>query len=278
MAALSAVGDLRGAEQAFLRVQAELEALPANQLAPMNVDVVSACSVVLGVAERIRAFRERMGRLPEYDVRHVDGLVDYALAAWYVYVTHLPAPDPEDATELLAEVNALRSKLLMWAAPLGGSGKFEQAAIDKIREGSSHKDALSDLVALVGLYRSRWDEVKGMCGVTEADLARAAEIAPTVFALVSRRENRASGAVVDGALRVRRAWTLVDRAYAQCRRAIEYLRWDEGDVDHIAPSLRRNPGPRGAAASDGAAAATSAAAPAGGNPIGGPQNPFSAAN
>jgi hypothetical protein len=277
MAAVT-VSDLRGAEEAFVRVQAELEALSANELAHMNVDVVSATSVALGVAERIRTFRERMALLPEFDVRHVDGLIDYALAAWYVYATNLPAPDREDATELLSEVNALRSKLLMWAAPLAGSGMFEPAAVEKIREGGGHKDALSDLLALVGLYRSKWDAVRGMCGVTESDLARAAEIAPTAFALVSRREQRVAGAAVDGALRVRRAWTLVDRAYAQCRRAIAYLRWEEGDVDVIAPNLRRNSGRSPAAGVEASAAPATPEPPAGGNPIGGSQNPFSAPN
>lgn len=117
----------------------EIEALALGELAPMNVDVISATSIALGVAERIVTFRERMARLPEFDVRHVDGLTDYALAAWYAYVTHLPAPDPEDVTELLDETTALRAKLLMWAQPLVGSGKLEQAALDKIREGSGHK-------------------------------------------------------------------------------------------------------------------------------------------
>ena len=132
----------------------------------------------------------------------------------------------------------------MWAAPLAGAGKFEQAAIAKIKEGSGNKDTPSDLVALVALYRSVWDDVKNICGVTEQDLSRGAEIGPAVFALVSRRELQSAGAVSDGSLRVRRAWTLLDRAYSQCRRALNYLRSEEGDVDQFAPSLRRNSGPR----------------------------------
>jgi hypothetical protein len=41
---------------------------------------------------------------------------------------------------------------------------------------------------------------------------------------------------------VRRAWTLLDRAYNQCRRALNYLRFDDEDADTLAPSLRRNTG------------------------------------
>lgn len=136
---MSTMNDLQGAERAFGRVQAGDRGACARRARADERGRDQRHLDALGVAERIVTFRERMARLPEFDVRHVDGLTDYALAAWYAYVTHLPAPDPEDLTELLDETTALRAKLLMWAQPLVGSGKLEQAALDKIREGSGHK-------------------------------------------------------------------------------------------------------------------------------------------
>jgi hypothetical protein len=233
--------DLEDAEKAYERVKPELEALTADDLAAMNVDLVSATSIALGVSERIVSHRERMASLPEFDVRHVDKLVDYAKAAWYVYVTNLPAPEPAEGPQLLNEVVELRAKMLMWAAPLVGAGKLDAAAIARIKEGSGNKDAAGDLVALVGLYRARWEDVKSICGVTEQDLTRGAEIGPAVFAMISRREFQTSS-ISDGSLRVRRAWTLLDRAYSQCRRALSFLRFEEEDADTLAPSLRRNQG------------------------------------
>jgi hypothetical protein len=235
--------DLEDAQQAFERVKPELEALKMDELALMNVDLVSATSIALGVSERILAHRERMAKLPEFDVQNVDKLIDYAKAAWYVYVTNLPAPEPADAAELVNEVSELRAKMLMWATPLVGAGKFDAAAIARIKEGAGNKDAAGDLVALVGLYRAKWEDVKSICGVTEQDLARGAVIGPAVFAMLSRREFQ-STSTTDGSLRVRRAWTLLDRAYNQCRRALGFLRFDEEDADTLAPSLRRNQGPR----------------------------------
>jgi hypothetical protein len=236
--------DLEDTELAYNRVKPELDALTVEELAPMNVDLVGAASVALGVAERILSHRERMAKLPEFDVRSVDQLADYAKAAWYAYVTNLPLPEPAEAAQLMEEATALRSKLLMWAVPLVYSGLFEDAAIAKIKEGSGNKDIPSDVVALVALYRSRWDEVKNMCGVTEEDLTRGAVVGPAVFGLVSRRELKASGVSTDGTLRARRAWTLLDRAYGQCRRALAFLRFEEDDFDLVAPNLRRNAGPR----------------------------------
>jgi hypothetical protein len=65
-----------------------------------------------------------------------------------------------------------------------------------------------------------------------------------MFALISRREVQTAATLSDGSLRVRRAWTLLDRAYNHCRRALSFLRFEEGDADTLAPSLRRNAGPR----------------------------------
>ncbi|HVY45473.1 MAG TPA: hypothetical protein VHB21_06315 [Minicystis sp.] len=83
---------------------------------------------------------------------------------------------------------------------------------------------------LVYLYRSKWNAVRGICGVTEGELERGASIGPAVFATVGRRENRAMSALTGGSLKVRRFWTLADRAYDQCRRALLFLEWGGADL------------------------------------------------
>jgi hypothetical protein len=160
-------------------------------------------------------------------------------------------------------MQSLPTKLLVWATPLVAAGHFEQGAIDHIKEGSGQKDAASDLVALVGLFRARWDAVKGICGVTEPDLNRAAEIGPLDSAIVSRGENKGTAIPSDVSLRIRRAWTLVDRSSSQCRRALQFLRFQEGDFDQIVPNLRHNSGTRStpSSAATPATPATSTATP-----------------
>jgi hypothetical protein len=276
--------DLEDAARALKRVETVVDAVKIEDITPMNLDLVSAASIVLGNVERILTYRERMVRLAEFDVSNADNLTDYALAAWYLYVTNLPVADIADYEELLAEVVTLRAKLLMWAGPLVGSGLFEQGAIDKIKEGSGNKDAASDVVALVGLYRSRWDSVKAICGVTEEDLERGALIAPAVFGMISRKENRVAASQSDLTLRVRRAWTVLDRAYAQCQRALEFLVFDREEVARIAPSLRRNSSVRVTVAGSTASPATTPAttpgtpiaAATGASAIGGAGGPFAA--
>ena len=251
------VSSMEDVEKAHARVAAEIDAVDATDLSTMNVDIVSAASLVLGVSERILSFRERIAKLPEYDMSNVDKLVDYAKATWFIYLTSQPPLPPAELDALLREAADLRAKLLMWAAPLVGAGHFDEAAIARIRDGGGHKDLASDLVALVGVYRSKWTQVQNICAVTDADLDRAALIGPTVFALISQREQSLDHPGAEGSLRLRRALTKLDRAYFQCRRAIRYFRESEADVDEIAPNLRRNPGNQRAAAKPAESAQTS---------------------
>ena len=85
------VSSMEDVEKAHARVAAEIDAVDATDLSTMNVDIVSAASLVLGVSERILSFRERIAKLPEYDMSNVDKLVDYAKATWFIYLTSQPA-------------------------------------------------------------------------------------------------------------------------------------------------------------------------------------------
>jgi hypothetical protein len=233
------------AEAALKRVEPDALALSEDQFAAMNLDVVGATSIILGVLDRVLPFRDRMAKLPEFDIRNVDCLEDRAKAAWYAFIVNLPEPEPKDFQQMFEECKVLRATLLTWAEPLVFAGQFERTSIDKIKEGSGNKDIPSDVVALVALFRSKWDTIKNMCGVTEEQLDRGATIAPIVFATVSRRENKVSSGQTEGSQRVRRFWTLADRSYDQCQRAIQYLQWDEDNAKVILPSLRRNQSTRG---------------------------------
>ena len=240
-----AAQDLEAAEQAYLRVRVELEAVSVAELAPFNVDIVDATSTVLGACPGIRGYRDAIAKLPDFDMRHVDSLNDYATAAWYAHVTNLPASEATEIDRLEREATQLRTKLLSWASPLAESKLFDANAIKHIRRGSGKRDAAGDLVALVALYRAHWHEVRRICAVTDIDLNRAAELGSALFGSVSRRQMRRASQLSEHALRARRAWTLLDNAYSECRRALAYLRFKAGDADQVAPSLRRNAGRTG---------------------------------
>jgi hypothetical protein len=234
--------DLEDAQRALERIGPDLAAVDVRNLSSMNTDVVIAASTVLGVVARILEHREKIALLPFFDMRAVDSLSDYAKAAWFVYVGNQPASASRDDAQVAEEVTRLRGKFLNWATALAADGVFDQAAIAQIREGSGYRDSAGDLVALVLMFREHWDRVENMTGIKADDLARGAQLGAAAFAIISRRDNQLGATQAESALRARRAWTLLDRAYAQCRRAIAYLRFDEGDAEMIAPNLRRNRG------------------------------------
>lgn len=234
------IRDFEDARRSYERVVKDIDAVPDDALSPVNLDLLSAASVSIGVSGAIAAYRPGIAKLFDTDVRCVDLLPDVAKATWYLCITNFQPAEPPNQLE--AEVQPTRSKLLMWAIPLAETGIFNKADIDKIREGSGIRDAAGDIVALVALYRNNWDRVRTMCGITEEELDRASKVGPAVFAAASRREHEPAMSPAQSALRVKKAWTLLDRYYTQCRRAIAYLRYAEGDVDTIAPNLRRNLG------------------------------------
>ena len=259
----SLVTDFEDVEKAYLRVSAELESFDTSTFTYMNVDVESATAIVLGVADQVLAYRERIAKLPEFDMVHVDKLVDYAKAAWFLFVTNQPAVAGKEADALIKEAGELRAKLLVWAPPLVAGGFFEEAAVARIREGGGFKDLASDLVALVALYRSKWQSVGTIVGVTDEELVRAAQLGTAVFGIASRKENAAKPGA-EGSLRLRKAWSRLELAYNEVRRALDYLRPRDLPLDEIVPNLRRNLGPRGAkpaeaTASTGSTGATTTA-------------------
>jgi hypothetical protein len=72
-----------------------------------------------------------------------------------------------------------------------------------------------------------------------------------LLALATKDANGA-GKPADTADRLARAFTLLQTAYNACRRAAGYLRWEQGDVDDLAPPLtRKTPGRKPGSASKG---------------------------
>jgi hypothetical protein len=285
MTTVFAIHDLDFSAKSWERVRAEAEGLTEEQLAPMNVDLLTATFTARTALPRIMEYEARMKALAEFEPRNVTGLQDYIEATSFVYAMNTPATPASELEGMIAELVAFRSKALVWGTALATSGVFDPAAIESVRGGAGHKDLIIDVTMLVTTYRSSWSIVKDKCDVREADLDRAAVLLPLCADAISRRDGQLAGSSTpEGTLRVRRAWTLLDNAYTECRRALQYLRFKQGDMDEIAPNLRRNRGPAttragkgpaegGQSAPNPAVAAPATEAPVG-TPIGDGAEPF----
>ncbi|AUX22078.1 uncharacterized protein SOCEGT47_025790 [Sorangium cellulosum] len=87
------------------------------------------------------------------------------------------------------------------------------------------------------LFGGSWAEIAGKTAATQEEVKRAGEIGPQIIAALGVREHGKGPGPTEAADKRARAFSLLVHAYDQTRRAVAYLRWDEGDADTIAPSL-----------------------------------------
>ncbi|WP_437909928.1 hypothetical protein WME95_19855 [Sorangium sp. So ce327] len=260
------------AAAAFDETLPEIEALSADRLIAINLDIPRVVSQVLGVLPGLLALRSAIAeRLPTHELASLDRLETYALAAWYAHLAWLSSGGAENALKpLLAEAAPLRENLLSDAEALARRGLLDADTVAEIRAGQGYIDTANDLVALSALFAASWSEVIGKTAATEEEVKRAGEIGPQILAALGVREHGKGPGPTEAADRRARAFSLLVHAYDQTRRAVAYLRWNEGDADSIAPSLYKGRTGRAASSSDTAAvpadeapAAPAAPAPSG---------------
>lgn len=230
----------REAAVAFMKVEPELEAIKPDDLQPINVDIPRAVAIAVGAVPHIQALRGQIAKeLPSVDLRIVDEIGTYALAAWYTHLLMLPATTEQKVAALLDEATPLREHLLIAAEALAHRGFLDEATVKAIREGKGNLDKANDLVALAALFSASWDRVKNKTTVEWPEVERASTLGPALLVALGARDQPGIRAPSpsDPGLRRARAYTLFVRAYDECRRAVTFLRWHEGDVDQIAPSL-----------------------------------------
>ncbi|HEU4403751.1 MAG TPA: hypothetical protein VFS43_00425 [Polyangiaceae bacterium] len=223
------------------RVQAEIDALPREAVRRSTVNVPNAVVLVLGALPKMLRLRDEMrATFVNPPFASLDKLRDYALAAAYAHARALPHDGGETRVRaLLTEAAPLRVRLLSSAETLATFGLLDPLEVAAVRRGAGHVDTAQDLSSLVGLLRDAGPEILAKTPLTEADLARAAELGGLLLEALGQRQSGAdgSGDPDEAAERVAKAYTLMANAYDQGRRVVSFLRWNEGDVDDIAPPL-----------------------------------------
>jgi len=231
------------AAEAFAKVEAELAALTPDEIVPAVVDVSAAVTTALAASPKIRELRAAIAeQLPKHPIGFVDNLDTYAHAAWYAHLAHTYAGNsPEASRALLDEAHKLREGLLIAAEALAHRGLLNAEAVARVRKGSGSTDTANDLVTLAQLFSADWSRVSSKTAVERHEIDRAAEIGPAVMVMFAVKKH--PGRTTDTEAQRARAFTLLSKAYDSCRQALAYLRWKEGDMDSIAPSLtRKKPG------------------------------------
>ncbi len=255
------------AEAAFALLKPEMAALRPDALGKINIDISQAVSLTLGVLPGLAALRPEIAKLPDFEISHFDKLETYALGAWYAYLLALPPASPSNPVQpLLEKAGALRLLLLSDAEALAARGFLDLESVQAIRAGKGNLDTANDLVALSALMSASWSRIENKTAATWEEVHYAGDLGPLLIAALGVREHGTTATPAEAADRKLRAFTLFTTAYDQIRRAVSYLRWNEGDADSLAPSLYRGRGgSRSASAAKGETSGDMAPADAAGN-------------
>lgn len=256
------------AAAALARVQPRLDEMKPEDYVQISLDIPQAASLALGILPGLRGLRaEIIEKLPCHDLDSLDGLEEYALAAWYAHLQWLGENDPGSPLKvLMEEAVPLRANLLGDAEALARRGLLDAQRVAEIRAGQGQIDMANDLVELSSLMLASWARIQNKTAATEEEVRRAGDLGPLLLAALGVRDHGAPPPTGDAADRRARAFSLFARAYDQIRRAVIYLRWDEGDADVIAPSLYKGRGGRPRAEAAPADAKPADAAPADAEP------------
>ncbi len=225
-------------EEPYLRHLPEFQALSPEELIPVNLDIVTVVTTVLGSLPEILALAPEISReLPHFDLNRVRSLESYAMALSHANALFLLANQPPDALQpLVDEGTKLRELLLADAKAPIQRGLLNGNRLKDLKGPIGHRNLATDLQLLTMLFREGFANVEGKCATTREELNRATEVAAGILRAVGLKEQGTALIASTADIRVR-ALTLLLRVYDSARRVIAYLRWNENDADSIAPSL-----------------------------------------
>ncbi len=226
------------ARAAYLSLLPVIQAVPEEDYVHINIDVPTVVTTTLGSLPEISAVRPQVEQsLPDFDASAFDLLPTSVLALAYSHATQLSATTSAGELKEKAETAvAKREVLLADAHALATRGYLDPAALKKLKGPVGYRNVAFDLMALTSLLRQSWSQIGNKTAVREEELTDAETLAQEVLTTQGLKDE--GPAVTDEAAKIRQqAFTLFVRTYDQIRRAIHYLRWEEGDAEDIAPSL-----------------------------------------
>lgn len=242
-------------EAAYQRLFSEISAVEDSEVVPINIDVLTAVTTVLGAWPEIRALRPAIeAEWRSYDFERFDKLEEYALALSHAHALWRGASVPKAAVSGLAnELSAIRDQLLLDARALAGRQLIEGERLKDCKMVPGYRPLASDVLTIVAVLKEGWARIAGKSPLTLTELNEAASKATDLLAAVGLKD-QAPTTAGEAVLLRQKAFALFANAYDDARRAVLYLRSKQEDGDDIAPSLYAGRGRR--SSQDGAAAPT----------------------
>lgn len=222
---------------AFQRHRDAILAVPLTAVPVTNVDIPAALVMVLGSLPRILPLRDEIVALTHTPASSIDDLASLAYAADHAHARLLTFDTTPDVTREIAELRTLRARFVSSARSLVSCELLGSEVL--MPEGAPRKfiKLAEEMTVAARRLLLHIDVVEQNSPLRRRALERACELSLRVLTQLGRRPTLLDDGE-DVALTRWKAFALVERAWDDVRRALTYLRWREGDVEAIAPSLR----------------------------------------
>jgi hypothetical protein len=222
--------------EALASRRAHLLALDSKKLREVRIDITVLHGRALGVSQRLQAFRGPLiATFGPAAGELLDSLVPAAHAARQADVELRGIPKRRHVAPMHAALVAKHALLLVDAKALVARGLFPAEVVRKATDARGYLSATRSVLLLTSLFRSRWTEIADFTPTTLEDLAEAQRLAGALVDAAATADTTPEHAAAAD-LR-RRAVADAVRIYEELRRQMSYLRWHQGDVDTIVPSL-----------------------------------------
>lgn len=229
--------NLAQAEAAFGRVLPAATAIAQSLLVPINLDLPAVVIVGLRVARRLPTFESQLRGLAGFPIDQVLTLHDLVLALHIAQARYLSASTPpEELPELLAKASRWREIMIADVKTLILRGFLSSDALNDFSGSIGYKNVAFDVSGLAQLYKGNWNVLGGKSGLALTEIEEAASLGLTLAEGVASREPETAEGPSAAEIR-QRIFTLFYNTYDELRRGMTFLRWHEGDVDSLVPSL-----------------------------------------
>jgi len=224
----------------FERCKAEIDAAASGPLAYFNVDVLYAVRVMLTVCGNAALYREELAKL---GLDEVDRLEPRAQALSYAHALHgWKQEKPVAIDALAAEVQAHRRVLNAELELMRLRGHIAKHAVT-LQGTTGYLAVAQDVRTIASAFFANWDTVGPQIGNAVAHVNDALVAADQLIAAMAQ-DAEVEEKLVGSALQRAAAYTLAFKSYRAIHRGIQFIRYEEGDVDEIVPSLYEHSRPR----------------------------------
>lgn len=234
--------NIANTEAAFKSLQPKYMALKVAELVAVNADVTTVVNAATRAATVVAPMEPEIRRLPDYEGNEGQQLQESADALDFAEAEYRVAlKTADELSDTAQEIGETRGRFVEDLRNAANHKLIDPGYLNGYTGENGHNNLISDVRLLCRVYRKNWEPLSGKTCRTLEELDRAEKVLHRMEHLISTK-GLDSTTVTQAADMRTRAFTLVVQRHDKVRRAVGFIRWEQGDADELVPSLYANRG------------------------------------